>query len=89
MQSQPTPHESSGKLSTEESVELAAQVAELARAGLPLAGGLRAAADELPRLRPVRSLLGILFWPPWLIEAAFRLPGTRLARMLRRVKPSH
>ena len=48
MESQPTPHDSSGKLSTEESVELAAQVAELARAGLPLAGGLRALADELP-----------------------------------------
>jgi len=40
-----------GKLSTEEAVELAAQVAEMAKAGLPLAEGLRAVADEVPRGR--------------------------------------
>lgn len=37
-----------GKLSSDEALELAAQVAELAKAGLPLAGGLRALAEELP-----------------------------------------
>ena len=38
----------SGRLSAEESVELAAQLAELGRSGLRLPEGLRAAAGELP-----------------------------------------
>jgi len=37
-----------GWLSTEEAVELARGLAELTKAGLPLAGGLRALASELP-----------------------------------------
>jgi type II secretory pathway component PulF len=37
------------RLSTDEAIELANQLAELAKAGLPLPDGLRAMADELPR----------------------------------------
>jgi type II secretory pathway component PulF len=40
-----------GQLSAEQAALLAAQVAELSKAGLPLDGGLRALADELPRGR--------------------------------------
>ncbi|MBN2475802.1 MAG: type II secretion system F family protein [Pirellulales bacterium] len=40
--------DSQGRLASEEALELAAQVAELAKAGLPLEAGLRALADELP-----------------------------------------
>ena len=47
------------KLSAEETAELAARVAELTKAGLPLGEGLRALADELPgrRLRRVLRTL--------------------------------
>src|SRR5689334_7011005 len=38
-----------------DSIELATHLAELAKAGLPLAGGLRALADELPRGRLART----------------------------------
>jgi len=44
----PPPSPRGGWLSTEETVELARGLAELTKAGLPLAGGLRALADELP-----------------------------------------
>jgi type II secretory pathway component PulF len=40
-----------GRLTSEETAELTNQVAELAKAGLPLAPGLRALADELPSRR--------------------------------------
>lgn len=43
--------DSTRKLSPEEVVELAARVAELTKAGLPLGGGLRALAGELPGRR--------------------------------------
>jgi type II secretory pathway component PulF len=48
-----------GKLSAVEAAELAAGLAELAKAGLPLPAGLRALAEEWPtrRLRP--ALLGL------------------------------
>ncbi len=51
----PNPDGPDERLSTEEAAELAGQVAELAKAGLPLASGLRALADELAgsRLAPV------------------------------------
>jgi type II secretory pathway component PulF len=39
---------SGGAMTAEESALFAAQVAELAQSGLPLSGGLRALADELP-----------------------------------------
>ncbi|NQU24749.1 MAG: type II secretion system F family protein [Candidatus Nealsonbacteria bacterium] len=45
-----------GKLTTEQAVELAARVAELSQAGLPLPAGLRALGDELPGRRQRRSL---------------------------------
>jgi len=48
--------DSSRKLSTEEAVELAARVAELTKAGLPLGGGLRALSVEMPG----RRLPGVL-----------------------------
>ena len=38
-----------GRLSAEETAELTAKMADLVRAGLPLAPGLRAMADEMPR----------------------------------------
>lgn len=38
-----------GKLSAEETAELTSKMADLVRAGLPLAPGLRAMADEMPR----------------------------------------
>lgn len=44
------------RLSAEEATALAARVAELAKAGLPLGPGLRALADELPGLRLPRVL---------------------------------
>jgi type II secretory pathway component PulF len=44
------------KLSPEEAIELAARVAELTKAGLPLGPGLRALADELPGRRLPRVL---------------------------------
>jgi type II secretory pathway component PulF len=44
------------KLSAEEAVELAARVAELSKAGLPLGPGLRALAGELPGRRLQRVL---------------------------------
>ena len=47
------------RLSSEEASELAARVAELARAGLPLGAGLRALAQELPGRR-VSRVLGVL-----------------------------
>jgi general secretion pathway protein F len=46
-----------GWLSTEDTVELARGMADLARAGVPLAGGLRALAAELPHGR-LRGVLG-------------------------------
>lgn len=46
-------------LSTEESTELAARVAELTKAGLPLGDGLRALADELPGQRLPRVLCSL------------------------------
>jgi len=44
------------RLSTEEAAELAAQVAQLTKAGLPLGDGLRALAGELPGRRLPRML---------------------------------
>jgi type II secretory pathway component PulF len=44
------------KLSAAEASELAARVAELAKAGLPLGEGLRALADEMPGRRLPRAL---------------------------------
>jgi general secretion pathway protein F len=47
----PQPGRRQGWLSTEEAVELARGLAEMTKAGLPLAGGLRAMARDLPRGR--------------------------------------
>jgi type II secretory pathway component PulF len=49
----------SGGLSAEEAAQFGEQVAGLARAGLPLASGLRALGEEFPRGR-LRSMLGSL-----------------------------
>jgi type II secretory pathway component PulF len=48
--------DASRKLSTEEATELAARMAELTKAGLPLGDGLRALADELPGRRLPHAL---------------------------------
>ncbi len=45
-----------GRLSDPEALELSAQLAGLARAGLPLAPSLSALAEELPRGRLRRAL---------------------------------
>lgn len=47
------------KLSAEEATELAARVADLTKAGLPLGAGLRAMADELGGCRLPRVLRGL------------------------------
>jgi type II secretory pathway component PulF len=49
----------SKKLSAEEATELATQVAELTKAGLPLGAGLRALAGELASRRLSQVLLGL------------------------------
>jgi protein transport protein HofC len=49
----------SRKLSVEEATELAARVAELTRAGLPLGAGLRALAGELSSRRLAHVVLGL------------------------------
>jgi type II secretory pathway component PulF len=51
--------DASQRLSAEESAELAARVAELTRAGLPLGEGLRALADELTGWRLRHAVLGL------------------------------
>ncbi len=48
-----------GRLTAEESAELAAQVAQLARSGLPLEAGLRALSEELAAGRLSRVLAGL------------------------------
>jgi general secretion pathway protein F len=72
-------------LSAEEAAELAGQVAELSKAGLPLEGGLLALADELPgrRVRRVlREIAGQLSAGTTL-QAAFEAQGPRLPAHLR------
>jgi general secretion pathway protein F len=54
--SEPASEPTGGRLSEEEAVEISREVAELAKAGLPLAPGLRALADEMPRRRLTRAL---------------------------------
>jgi len=51
--------DSQGRLSAEDAAELAGQVAELAKAGLPLAPGLRALAEETPRRRVASALRAV------------------------------
>lgn len=45
-----------GRLSEKEAAEFGSQVAQLVKAGLPLAAGLRAMADEMPQRRVARAL---------------------------------
>lgn len=45
-----------GRLSDAEAAEFGSQLAQLAKAGLPLAAGLRAMADEMPRRRVAMAL---------------------------------
>ncbi len=56
-QGKPAPRQ--GWLSTEEAVELARGLAEVTKAGVPLAGGLRALAGELPGVRLPSVLLAM------------------------------
>jgi type II secretory pathway component PulF len=73
------------KLSDEETALLAGQAAELAQAGLPLDGGLRALADELPRgrlSRVLRELAGRLAAGSTL-DAAIESQGTRFPAHVR------
>jgi len=73
----PTPP---ARLTGDEAVELAAQVAELAKAGLPLPGGLRALADELPygRLVPAVRALAERLEAGDSLEAAMEAQGHAL-----------
>lgn len=74
-----------GKLSAEQALQLAAEVAELAKAGLPLGAGLRALADDLPGgslsrvLREISDQLdrGVT------LEAALEAQGPRLPTHVR------
>jgi general secretion pathway protein F len=50
------PVSAGGRLTDEEAVELGSQLAELAKAGLPLGPGLRAMAAEMPRYRTALAL---------------------------------
>jgi general secretion pathway protein F len=73
------------KLSDEDTALLAGQAAELAKAGLPLDGGLRALADELPRgrlSRVLRDLAGRLAAGSTL-DAAIESQGTRFPAHVR------
>jgi len=47
------------RLSADEAAQLVARVAELAKTGLPLPGGLRAAAAELPRGKLARAMAAV------------------------------
>ena len=73
------------QLSDAELALLAGQTADLARAGLPLDGGLRALADELPRgrlSRTLRNLAGRLAAGSTL-DAAIAAQGSRLPAHVR------
>jgi len=76
---------SSWQLSAQQAAELATQVAELAKAGLPLEEGLRALAEELPDRRLSRALEEIAgeLSTGATLEAAFEAQGPRLPAHLR------
>ena len=75
----------SQKLSVEEATELATRVAELAKAGLPLGGGLRALAGELTsrRLAHVLRTLADRLDAGDDLAAAINVLGSRLPQHLR------
>ena len=54
-------HGDVGRLSNDDVVRLSEQIAELTAAGLPLASGLRATAEELPLLKQYAAHLPMLF----------------------------
>ena len=72
-------------LSAEDSAELAARLAALAQAGLPLEGGLRALADEIgrPRLARVLRKLAARLTAGESLETAIAAQGSRLPAHLR------
>lgn len=72
-------------LSMEETAELASQVAELAKAGLPLESGLRALADELPsgRLPGVLRQIAARLEAGATLDEAIRSQGRRLPPQVR------
>ena len=74
-----------GKLSGQESAELAAHVAGLTKAGLPLAGGLRALAGELPRGRLARAVarLAAILQEGTPLDEALARPEVRLPAHVR------
>jgi type II secretory pathway component PulF len=74
-----------GKLSAEESSELATQVAQLAKSGLPLDGGLRALAEEMPNRRSARALRRVAAQPSLgaTLDTAILTEGKRLPPHLR------
>lgn len=74
-----------GRLSTAEAAELAAGLADLAKAGLPLPAGLRALAEEWPsgRLRPALLELADRVEQGVALEEAIGVLRTRLPAHLR------
>lgn len=78
--------DSLAKLSAEETAELAARMADLAEAGLPLSSGLRAMADDElsgPRLREVLHALADRLDAGEDLAAAVESQGRRLPQCLR------
>jgi type II secretory pathway component PulF len=73
------------RLSASEAAQLASGLAELAKAGLPLPGGLRALADEWPsrRLRPALLDLANRLEQGVSLEDAINTVGSRLPAHLR------
>ena len=80
-----TPDDPQGRLSASEAAELGGQVAELAKAGLPLAPGLRALADELGgrRLRGALRDTARRLEGGATLEAAVEAQGNRFAAHVR------
>jgi len=81
----PEPVSAGGRLSAEEAAEFGSQLARLAEAGLPLAPGLRAMAEEMPRRRVARALgrLADQLDAGMSLEAALEAQGKRFPAHVR------
>ncbi len=80
----PAPPERAERLSAGESVELGAQLSQVAKAGLPMGPGLRALAEEVPQRRLARALrlMANRLDQGMTVEAAMAAEERRLPRRL-------